>query len=127
MYPENYLYSKEHEWVSVDGDVATVGITDHAQDQLGDVVYVEMPEVGNTFGANDEIGVVESVKAVAEVYTPISGEVIEVNSTLEDRPELVNDDPHGDGWMVKMRLSDTSELDTLMNAAEYQDFVSEHS
>ena len=127
MYPENYLYSKEHEWVSVDGDVATVGITDHAQDQLGDVVYVEMPEVGDTFGANDEIGVVESVKAVAEVYTPISGEVIEVNSTLEDRPELVNDDPHGDGWMVKMRLSDTSELDTLMNAAEYQDFVSEHS
>ena len=127
MYPENYLYSKEHEWVSVDGDVATVGITDHAQDQLGDVVYVEMPEVGNTFGANDEIGVVESVKAVAEVYTPISGEVIEVNSTLEDRPELVNDDPHGDGWMVKMRLSDTSELDTLMNAAAYQDFVSEHS
>ena len=124
MYPENYLYSKEHEWVSVDGDVATVGITDHAQDQLGDVVYVEMPEVGNTFGANDEIGVVESVKAVAEVYTPISGEVIEVNSTLEDRPELVNDDPHGDGWMVKMRLSDTDELDRLMKAAAYQDFVS---
>ena len=124
MYPENYLYSKEHECVSVDGDVATVGITDHAQDQLGDVVYVEMPEVGDTFGANDEIGVVESVKAVAEVYTPISGEVIEVNSTLEDRPELVNDDPHGDGWMVKMRLSDTDELDRLMKAAAYQDFVS---
>ena len=125
MYPENYKYSKEHEWVSVEGDVATIGITSHAQDQLGDVVYVELPEVGDTFAAHDEFGTVESVKAVSELYTPVSGEVIGVNEVLEDAPELVNEDPHSDGWIVKMRMSNASELDELMNAAEYGEFVAE--
>ena len=125
MYPDNYKYSKEHEWVSVDGDVATIGITSHAQDQLGDVVYVELPEVGDTFAAEDEFGTVESVKAVSELYTPISGEVIETNESLEDAPEQVNEDPHGDGWIIKMRVSDASELEGLMSAAEYTEFVSE--
>lgn len=124
MYPANYKYSKEHEWASVDGDVATIGITSHAQDQLGDVVYVELPEVGETFAAEDEFGTVESVKAVSELYTPVSGEVIEINDSLEDTPEQVNDDPHGDGWIIKMRMSELSQLDDLMNAAEYEAFIS---
>lgn len=123
MYPANYKYSKEHEWVSVDGDVATIGITSHAQDQLGDVVYVELPEVGDTFEAGDEFGTVESVKAVSELYTPVSGEVIETNESLEDAPEQVNDDPHGDGWIIKMRMSELSQLDDLMDAAAYEAFL----
>lgn len=124
MYPANYKYSKEHEWLSVDGDVATIGITSHAQDQLGDVVYVELPEIGDTFAGHDEFGTVESVKAVSELYTPVSGEVIETNESLEDAPEQVNEDPHGDGWIIKMRMSDASELDDLMNAAAYEAFLS---
>ena len=124
MYPANYKYSKEHEWASVDGDVATIGITSYAQDALGDVVYVELPEVGDTFDAHDEFGTVESVKAVSELYTPVSGEVIETNESLEDAPEQVNDDPHGDGWIIKMRMSDASELESLMNAAAYAEFIS---
>ena len=123
MYPESYRYSKEHEWVSVVGNVATIGITEFAQDQLGDVVYVELPEVGETFAAGEEFGSVESVKAVSELYTPVSGEVMETNMVLEDAPELVNDDPHGDAWMIKMRMSNPSELDELMDAAAYQAFV----
>lgn len=125
MYPSDYLYSEEHEWIEVEGDVGVIGITDFAQKELGEVVYFEMPEVGQNFDAGDEIGSIESVKAVSPVYTPVGGEVIEVNEKLEDTPELVNDDPHGDGWLVKLRLSSTDELESLMNAEKYQDFVKE--
>ena len=125
MYPDSYKYSKEHEWVSVDGDIATIGITNHAQDALGDVVYVELPEVGDAFGKEDEFGTVESVKAVSELYMPISGEVVEINESLEDEPEQVNSDPHGSAWMIKIRMSNASELDELMDAAAYEAFVSE--
>lgn len=123
-YPSDYLYSKDHEWVKVDGDVCTLGITEYAQEELGEIVFVDMPEVGEAFTKSDEVGTIESVKAVAEVYTPVSGEVAEVNSSLEDEPELVNDDPHGDGWLVKLRMGDASELDGLMNAEKYEEFVS---
>ncbi len=125
MYPENYRYSKEHEWVSVKGDIATIGITSHAQDALGDVVYVELPEIGDTFAAHEEFGTVESVKAVSELYTPVSGEVIGINEILEDAPELVNEDPHSDGWIVKIQMSNASELEELMSAAEYAEFLEE--
>ena len=116
-------YSKEHEWVRVDGDVATVGISDYAQDQLGDVVYVELPEVGRRVAQNEEAAVVESVKAASEVYAPVSGEVVEVNRALEDDPALVNGDPTGEGWFLKLRLSAPGELDGLMDEAAYADFV----
>ena len=127
MYPDNYKYSKEHEWVNVEGDVATIGITHHAQDQLGDIVYVELPEVDAEFAAGDEFGSVESVKAVAEVFMPISGTVTEVNESLEDSPETVNQNPHDDGWILKMKISDASELDDLMDKAAYEAFVAAES
>ena len=123
MYPTEYLYSEEHEWLKVDGDVGELGITQFAQSELGEVVFVDLPEVGQTFDVGDEIGTVESVKAVAEVYTPISGEILEVNSALEDAPELVNDEPHADGWFVKMRISTPDELEKLMSAEKYQEFT----
>ena len=117
-------YSKDHEWVRVEGDVGTVGISDYAQDQLGDVVYVELPEVGRTVAQNEEAAVVESVKAASEVYAPVSGEVVEVNQALEDDPALVNGDPTGEGWFLKLRLSAPGELDGLMDEAAYADYVS---
>lgn len=120
MYPEDYRYSKEHEWIQVDGDTCTMGVTHFAQDELGEVVFVELPEVGQTFAAHDEIGTIESVKAVAEVYTPLAGEIVEINEALADQPELVNGEPHGDGWLVKIRISDAAELDDLMSAEEYR-------
>ena len=123
MYPEDYKYSKDHEWVRVEGEICVVGITDFAQDELGEVVFVETPEVGQTFAAHDEIGSIESVKAVAEVYTPISGEIVAVNETLEETPETVNKDPHGEGWLVKIRASDSSELGELMDAEAYKSFL----
>ena len=116
-------YSKEHEWVRVDGDVGTVGISDYAQEQLGDVVYVELPEVGTTVAQNEEAAVVESVKAASEVYAPVSGEVVEVNQALEDDPALVNGDATGEGWFLKLRLSAPGELDGLMDEAAYTDYV----
>ena len=116
-------YSKDHEWVRVEGDIATVGISDYAQDQLGDVVYVELPEVGRNVAQNEEAAVVESVKAASEVYAPVSGEVVEVNQALEDDPALVNGDPTGEGWFLKLRLSAPGELDGLMDEAAYADFV----
>ncbi|MFQ5784047.1 MAG: glycine cleavage system protein GcvH [Alphaproteobacteria bacterium] len=116
-------YSKDHEWVRIDGDVAVVGITDYAQQQLGDVVYVELPEIGKTFKQHDEAAVVESVKAASEVYAPLSGEVVAINKALSDAPETVNSDPVGDGWFMKLRLGDTSELDGLMDEAAYAAFV----
>ncbi len=125
MYPTDYLYSKEHEWISVDGDTCTLGVTDFAQDELGEIVFVELPDAGDSFEAHDEIGTVESVKAVAELYTPIGGEVVEVNEALEDAPETVNSDPHGDGWMIKIKIDPEDEsLGELMDASAYQEFIS---
>ncbi|MDD9900834.1 MAG: glycine cleavage system protein GcvH [Alphaproteobacteria bacterium] len=117
-------YSEDHEYVAVDGDVAMVGITDYAQNALGDVVYVELPKVGDTLEAGDQAGVVESVKSASEVYTPVSGEVILVNEALADNPALVNSDPVGDGWFFKIRLSDAAELEDLKDEDGYQDYVS---
>ncbi len=119
-------FSEEHEWVTVDGDVATVGITAFAQEQLGDVVFVELPEVGGQVSQGGDAGVVESVKAASEVFTPLSGEIVEVNEELENAPELVNSDPEGDGWFFKIRMDDTSELDDLMDAKAYKKFCEEH-
>lgn len=116
-------YSREHEWVRLDGDIATVGISQFAQEQLGDVVFVELPDLGKAVEQNGDAAVVESVKAASEVYAPISGEVIEVNSKLEDDPELVNRAPTGDGWFIKIRLSDPSQLDGMMDEATYNEFV----
>ena len=127
MYPEKYRYSKEHEWLEVDGDVAVLGITHHAQDQLGDIVFVEMPEPGDEFSAGDEFGSVESVKAVAEVFMPVTCEIMAINEALEDEPELVNKEPHGNGWLVKIKLSELGELENLMDHQQYTDFVAEES
>ncbi|HEX9959299.1 MAG TPA: glycine cleavage system protein GcvH [Pyrinomonadaceae bacterium] len=121
--PENLRYSKDHEWVSVDGDNATIGITDYAQQQLGDVVYVELPKAGETFTEHEAFGSVESVKAVSEIFTPISGEVTEVNDGLNDTPEVVNADPYEGGWMVKLKMSNTGEIDALLSAAEYEEYL----
>ena len=118
-------YSKEHEWISVDGDVATIGITQHAAEQLGDLVFVELPAIGKTVAPGDETAVVESVKAASEVYAPLSGEVVEVNSVLEGEPGKVNEAPEGEGWFLKLKLSSPSELDGLMDAAAYKAFVAE--
>lgn len=123
MYPAEYLYSKEHEWVKVEDDVCVLGITHYAQEELGEVVFVEMPEAGESFDANDEVGTIESVKAVAEIYTPVGGEILESNESLNETPELVNEDPHGKGWLVKIRLSSRDELDGLMDAAAYEKFA----
>ncbi len=117
--PAELKYAPSHEWVRVDGDVATVGITDHAQDALGDLVYVELPEVGDTVAAQDEAGVVESVKAASDIYAPVSGEIIAINEALGDSPEIVNSDPYHDGWMYKIRMSDPAELEDLLSAEDY--------
>jgi glycine cleavage system H protein len=116
-------YSKEHEWVRLEGDVATVGISDFAQEQLGDVVFVELPDLGKQVVQNGDVAVVESVKAASEVYAPLSGEVVEVNTALEEDPELVNQSPTGEGWFIKIRLSDASQLDGMMDEAAYNDFT----
>ena len=116
-------YTEEHEWILIEGDVATVGITDHAQEQLGEIVYVETPEVGSEVSKNDDAGVVESVKAASEVYAPLSGEIIEANEALADNPQTVNDDPMGDGWFFKIKISDPGELDDLMDEAAYKRFI----
>ena len=116
-------YTEDHEWVKVEGDVATVGITQHAQDALGDVVFVELPEVGKTYAQKDTAGVVESVKAAADVYMPVSGEIVEINQALADEPSLANSDPMGAGWFFKVKLSDASQLDALMDEAAYKAFA----
>ena len=121
--PEDLHYSKDHEWVRVDGDVAVIGITDYAQNSLGDVVYVELPKAGEEFSANEPFGSVESVKAVSEVFTPIAGVVAQINESLADEPETVNSDPYGSGWMVRLKMSNPSEVDSLLTAAEYEDFT----
>jgi len=125
--PENLHYSKDHEWVRVEGDTAVIGITDHAQEQLGDVVYVELPKAGESFAANESFGSVESVKAVSEVFTPVSGAVTDANASLNDEPEKVNQDPYAEGWMIKIKMSDRNEVDSLLAAAEYEDFTKAES
>lgn len=120
-------FTKDHEWIKVEGDVGTLGITDYAQEQLGDVVYVELPAVGKTVAPGDEAGVVESVKAASEIYAPVSGEVVEVNEALSDAPATVNEDAEGAGWFCKLRLSNATELDALMDADAYKAFVAEIS
>ncbi len=122
-FPEELKYTEEHEWVLVEGDVVTIGITDFAQDQLGDVVFVELPEVGDTVEVGNTFGVVESVKAVSDVYSPVSGEVVEINEELPDAPEVLNTSPYDDGWMIKVKVEDVSSLDDLMDVAAYQEFV----
>lgn len=127
MYPQHYRFTKEHEWVYVEGDVAVIGITDYAQRELGDVVYVELPEVGQELTAGKVLGSVESVKAVSDVYSPVSGEVVEVNTALHQTPEKINQDPHGEAWLVKVRLRDPAELDRLMTASEYEAYIAQAS
>ena len=121
--PEDLHYSKDHEWVRVEGNIAVVGITDYAQDSLGDVVYVELPKPGDEFAANEPFGSVESVKAVSEVFSPVSGKVAGANETLNDEPEKVNQDPYGEGWMIRVEMSNPGEVDSLLTAAEYEDFT----
>lgn len=121
--PDDLHYSKDHEWVRVEGNVALIGITDYAQDSLGDVVYVELPKVGDDFAANESFGSVESVKAVSEVFSPVSGEIVGLNETLADAPEKVNQDPYGEGWMIRVQMSNSGEVDSLLTAAEYEDFT----
>ena len=121
--PEELHYSKDHEWIRVEGDTGTIGITDYAQHSLGDVVYVELPKVGDKFEAHESFGSVESVKAVSELFTPVSGEVVEVNDALQDTPESVNSDPYGAAWMIRVRVKDKGAVDALLTAAEYEDFL----
>jgi glycine cleavage system H protein len=123
MDPENLRYTKEHEWVRVEGDTGTIGITFHAQKELGDIVYVDLPKAGTVLQQAKTIGSVESVKAVSDIYTPVSGEVIEVNGSLAEAPEILNKDPYGSGWLVKIKLSEPAEVAKLLTAAEYQAFV----
>ena len=124
-YPENYRYTREHEWVSVDGEIGTVGITDHAQHELGEIVFVDLPKAGASIGKGKTVGSVESVKAVSDIYSPVTGEVIEVNESLSSTPEALNDDPHGTAWLVKIRLSTPNEINDLMTAADYQTYLGE--
>jgi len=123
MYPENYRYTKEHEWVLVEGDKGTIGITFHAQKELGDIVYVDLPKVGTVVEQGKALGSVESVKAVSDIYAPVSGEIFEVNTALADAPEKLNEDPHGEAWLVKIRLSRPDEVKDLLSAADYQSYV----
>jgi glycine cleavage system H protein len=125
MYPEDYFYSKDHEWISVRDTIGSVGITDYAQHELGDVVFVDLPDVGDTFDANEPFGSVESVKAVSEIFCPVSGEVVEVNSQLLEKPELINESPHEKAWMIKIRITHPDELKELLKAEEYEEYLQE--
>ena len=122
-YPETYYYTKEHEWVSVSGDTGSIGITDHAQSELGDIVYVDLPKVGDQIEIGKTFGSVESVKAVSDIYAPVSGEVVAINEALAATPELLNNDPHGEGWLVKVKLSSPDEIKQLLSAADYQSYI----
>ncbi len=124
MVVEDLLYTKDHEWAKVEGDVATMGITDYAQEQLGELVFVELPEVGKEFAARKEIAVVESSKAAGDVYSPLAGKVTEVNSELTTRPELINEEPYKGGWICKLRITDPKSLDNLMDAKKYEEYLS---
>lgn len=125
--PEGLYYSKDHEWLRVEGEIGTVGITDHAQHSLGDVVYVELPKAGESFEAHATFGSVESVKAVSELFLPVAAEVTEVNESLNEEPEKVNNDPYGEGWMLKVKLANRGEVDGLLSAAEYEDYIKSES
>jgi glycine cleavage system H protein len=125
--PPDLLYTKEHEWVLVENDTATVGITDYAQQELGDVVYIELPDEGATFEAEESFGSVESVKAVSEIYMPLAGKVLEVNADLVEAPEVINEDPYGEGWMIRIAVDDVAQIDQLMSAEEYQSYLEEES
>ncbi len=122
--PENLRYSKDHEWVSVDGDVASIGITDYAQSSLGDVVYIDFPRVGDKFGAHESFGSVESVKAVSEIFTPVAGEIVEVNESLNDTPEKVNADAYGDAWFIKVKMDNPGDADAMLSSEEYEEYLS---
>jgi glycine cleavage system H protein len=123
MYPQNYYFTKDHEWVAVDSDKATVGISDFAQKQLGDVVFVELPEIGKHLDVHQTVGTIESVKAVSEVFSPVSGEVIEANTALNGAPETINQDPHGKAWIIKLKMKNPGDLKALMKAADYEKFL----
>jgi glycine cleavage system H protein len=125
MYPADYRYTKEHEWIKVEGAVGTIGITDYAQQELGDVVFVEMPKPGTKITAGQSFGTIESVKAVSEIFSPVSGEVIEANPALVDAPEKINQEPHGAAWLVKVRLADPREASALMDAAAYESYIAD--
>lgn len=122
-FPENLKYTNEHEWIRVEGDVAYVGITDYAQEQLGDIVFVDVPTVGETLDANEVFGTIEVVKTISDLFLPVSGEILEQNEALEDNPDLVNKDPYGEGWLIKMKPSDLSQLDNLMDAEAYKGVI----
>jgi glycine cleavage system H protein len=124
-YPANYRYTKQHEWIDVKGDVATIGITDYAQHELGDVVFAELPKLGAKITSDKSFGTVESVKAVSEIYAPVSGEVVEANEELQNTPEKINSDPHGAAWLIKVRLADPAELKDLMDAPAYEKFIAD--
>ena len=123
MYPQEFLYTKEHEWIRVDEEIGTIGITDYAQKELGDIVYVELPKPGEHVAAKESFGTVESVKAVSEIYSPVSGKVTAVNAKLQNNPEMLNADPHGEAWLVQVQLSDRSEIEKLMTADEYEAYI----
>ena len=127
IYPDDLKYTKEHEWLAVNGNVGTVGVTHYAQSELGDIVYVELPAKGSPIVAGEEFGTVESVKAVSEIFAPVSGEILEVNTALAAGPETINKDPYGDGWLVKIKLADPKELKSLMSAAEYRKYIEEEA
>jgi glycine cleavage system H protein len=123
MYPQEFLYTKEHEWIRVDESIGTIGITDHAQKELGDVVFVELPKVGDHVTAGESFGTVESVKAVSEVFSPVTGEVTAVNAKAQANPEMLNADPHGEAWLIRVRLADRSEIENLMTAEDYEAYI----
>ena len=123
-YPDTYKYTKEHEWVHVEGEIGTVGITDHAQSELGDIVFVELPKPGSKISKGETFGSVESVKAVSDIYSPVSGEVTEVNEALSSNPEKLNEDPHGNAWLAKVKLSAPGEINGLLSAADYEKYIS---
>jgi glycine cleavage system H protein len=126
-YPETFVYTKEHEWVDARGDIAVVGITQHAQHELGDIVYVDLPKIGSTVEQGKSLGSVESVKAVSDIYSPVTGEVTEINSILTTAPEKLNEDPHGDAWLVKVRMTAPDEIKTLLSAGDYQKYIGAES
>lgn len=127
MYPSDYRYTKDHEWIKVEGTTGTIGITDYAQNELGDVVFVELPKVGAALKTGESFGSVESVKAVSEIFAPVSGEVVEINAALADAPEKINQDPHGAAWLIKVRLANPAEAAALMDAVAYQAYISEQA
>lgn len=126
-YPDNLQYTKDHEWILVTGETGTIGITSFAQNQLGDIVNVDLPRIGDTFDAHDVFGEIESVKTFSELFIPVSGEVVEINEQLGEAPELVNNAPYGEGWMIKIKLSNPAEVDKLLNSTEYEDFITSQS